>query len=194
MNFSEFAERYLIPPDKRNDRLTRVFVYLCSAVTIAALIGGTMQWMYGYGDLAFQIYISALTFPIAFILIRTSKRAEIAGHYVAGNVFLQTIFLAADQAVGVITLIGIAAGAPLLGKTAGKVWLAIIVVRALYVAATAVTELASATAAVAALVSVAVFVVVSTTERSRELASLRARASQRTSKNQLRVIRQLVEE
>ena len=194
MNFSDFAERYLIPPDKRGDRLTRVFVYLCSAVTVAAFVGGTMQWMYGYRELAFQIYVSAFTFPIAFILIRKSKRAEIAGHYVAANVFLQTILFAADQAVGVITLIGIAAGAPLLGKTAGKVWLGIILARALYVAALSPTELASATAAVTALVSVAVFVVVSTTERSREIAALRARASQRTSKNQLRVIQQLVEE
>ena len=147
MKFAEFAEKYLIPPDKRNDRLTRVFVYLCSAVTATAFIAATLNWLYGYTDLALQIYVSAFTFPIAFILIRISKRAEVAGHYVAANVLLQTLFLAADQAIGVIALIGIAAGAPLLGRTAGKVWLGIVLLRAIYVAATATTEIASATAA-----------------------------------------------
>ncbi|NKB98306.1 MAG: response regulator [Pseudomonadales bacterium] len=185
MNFTAFAESYLIPHDRRNDRFTRLFVYLCSAATITAFVAAAMTWFYGYPTLGGQIGLAALTIPVAFLLLRISPMPQLAGHYLATNIFIQTLLFAADPAVGVITLIAVAAAAPLLGKTAGQFWLAVVVARAIWVAITSEVE-------IAALIAVAVFVVVTVTERSREQALRRARTSQRTSTSQVNMLRDLV--
>lgn len=194
MSFATFTDAYLLPPDKRHDRLSRIFVYLSLAATLAGLAAATMTLLYGYADLAIAIYMAALTLPMALPLLRFTGKVIPAGNYLAANLFLQTIFFAADPAVGCVTLIAIAAGVGLLPSRSGLFWAAMVVARCIYVAIVSETQLASATAAVSALVAFTAYFIVSLSEKSREVATLRARASTQQSSSQLAVLQRLITE
>ena len=96
MSFATFTDAYLLPADKRHDRLSRIFVYLSLAATLAGLAAATMTLLYGYADLAIAIYMAALTLPMALPLLRFTGKVIPAGNYLAANLFLQTIFFAAS--------------------------------------------------------------------------------------------------
>ncbi len=182
----------LLPPAKQQDRLSQLFVYLCLAATAAALVVATMTWGYGYGNLAVVIYLAAATFPVALLILRYASSAYAAGHYLAANIMLQSILFSADPAVGCVVLIGLAAGVALLGKIGARFWLALIVVRCLYVAANAPEEMSSATAAVAAFMAVIVFWIVHLSETSRARSNLRADNREQVSTQQTAILEQIV--
>jgi len=169
----ELAER-LLPNDMKDERLSKLFVHLCLATTATALIAAALTIAYGYPNLGLAIFAAAATFPIALLIMRYTKSAQAGGHYLAANIMLQTILFAAHPAVGTVALICMAAGVALLDKFGGRLWLGLIVTRCLYVAVTATTEPASATAAVAAVASLIVFLIVQLSERSRAQLSSRA--------------------
>jgi two-component system cell cycle sensor histidine kinase/response regulator CckA len=194
MTLTTFADNYLIPAANRHDRLSRLFVYLTLAATAAGVIAATMTLFYGHIGFAISIYMAALTLPLALALLHFSGSIYPAGHYLAGNLFLQTIFFAAEPAVGCVTLIALSAGVGLLGRTHGLTWLALVVGRCLYIAWVSDTEIESATGAVAGFISVVVFIVVRAGERSRVAASLRAKTSGQKSTSQIAVLQRLITE
>ena len=184
--FSTFADNYLLPADKRHDRVARLFVYLCATATFMACVGATMTWAYGYDLLALSIYLAAFTIPVALVILRYSETAIPAGHYLTANLISQTVLFSADASIGCVTLVAIAAGAALLGK-GGRWWIAVIAARCAYVAATSDTVNASATAAVSGMVAVGAFIIVHETERSRSIAAMReARSARRSPSSRLK--------
>ena len=194
ITLATFADNYLIPAAKRHDRQARLFVYLCLAATAAGLMAATMTMSYGHTDFAISIYMAAFTLPLALPLLHFTGSIYPAGHYLTANLFLQTIYFAAEPAVGCITLVGIAAGVGLLGRSYGLVWITLIVARCGYIAWISDTEIESVTSAVAGLVSVMVFIVVRVSEGSREAASLRAETSNQKSTSQIAVLQRLAME
>ena len=194
MQVSTLADTYLIPSDKRHDRLTRLFVYLCVAATCSVLAGAIMTLGYGHTDLGIFIAMCALTLPLALAILRFSGSVFAAGHYLAANLYLQIIFLSADPAVGCVALIALTASVALLGRIHGLFWLAMGLGRCIYVAVTSDTEAASATAAVSGLVSVVGYFIIRASERSRRVATLKARASSHQSASQMAVLQRLVTE
>ena len=60
--------------------------------------------------------MATLTLPLALALLHFSGSIYPASHYLAGNLFLQTIFFSAEAAVGCVTLIALSAGVGLLGQ------------------------------------------------------------------------------
>lgn len=192
MSLARLAEKYLLPPDKQSDRRSRLFVNLCLAATLTALIAATLTLVYGYEQLAVGIYFGALTLPLGFVFLRFGMSALPAGHYLTANIMLQTLFFAAMPAVATVAMVALAGAVALLGKNGGRFWLAVIVAYCVYIALSASTELESALGTVAALMSAVVFTIVNATERSRALASLRARTSTRQSTEQISMLQRLI--
>ena len=182
----------LLPESKRDDMLSQLFVYLCLVATATAIIAATMSWSYGHTTLAALIYIAAATFPIALIVLRYINSTIAAGHYLSGNILIQSIFLAANPAVSTVILVPLAAGTALLGKNSSRFWLSVIVLRCLYVAYTAANESASATAAVAALSSVIVSFVIQLSEQARTRSARRAKERDKINKQRAAVLNKLV--
>ncbi len=189
--FSTFADTYLLPAHKRQDRIARLFVYLCATATCMALVAATMTWAYGFDTLAVGIYLAALSIPVALVILRYSDTAVPAGHYLTANLIMQTVLFSAEASVGCVTLVAIAAGAALLGK-GGRLWIGVIAARCAYVAATSDTVNASATAAVSGMVAVGAFIIVHEIERSRSIAAMREARSQRRIAGQMAVFEDLV--
>lgn len=182
----------ILPESKRKDRFALLLVSLSLGATATALVAGGLNSVYGYTDLALKIYFASATFPLTLLILRMNLPTLLAGHYLAANIFTQTLLFSADPAVGCVVLIALAAGAALLGGLSGQFWLVVLVSRCIYVAFTAPGETASATAAVSAVMATMVFFIVQLSERSR--ARLRRRYSnnaQITSK-QSAIIEQLV--
>ena len=188
------THKTLFSKEKYDDRTWRLFIRLCLAATGIALVAGTMTYSYGHEGLGLSVLLAAFTLPLGIAIQHMTGSIKVAGHYLVANIFIQSILFAADPAVGCLTLIALAAAVPQLGREGGRAWLVIIVARCLYVAVTTSEELGSATAAVAALVACAVYLIVATTEASRALASLRARSSSRTSEAYSHVLQNLVRE
>ena len=126
MSLATFADN-LLPVDKQQNRAARLFVYLCLAATAAVFTGATMTLAYGYTQLAIAIYVGSVTIALAIVVLRFSDNYYVAAHYLTGNIFLQSIFFSADPAVGCIALIGMSAGAALLGREGGLFWISIFV-------------------------------------------------------------------
>ncbi len=192
MSIASFVEEALLPEDRRHDRQAQLFAYLCLAATATALVAATLTLLYGFAQLALLIYLAAATIPVALLILRYSNNALLAGHYLAANLMLQSILFGAAPEVSCVVLIALAAGAALLGPIGARVWLGLILARCIWVALTVSGENASATAAVAAMASVVVFVVVQLSERSRVRSSQRAAAKSLQSTRGLAIMDRIV--
>jgi signal transduction histidine kinase/ActR/RegA family two-component response regulator len=194
MGWAETFEQAVLSRRQAQDRMTRMFAYLCVAATACGLTAATMTWGYGYGDAALKIYLAAATLPLALLLLRWIDDWQTAGHYLAANILLQTMLFAPDASIGCIVLAALAAGVALFRANAARFWLAVIVVRCIYVAVNASDELGSATAAVAAFVAAATFGVVQIIEASRRRSSRMEKVAVQQTAGQLAALSQLVNE
>ena len=176
-----FAETYLLPENKKKDRLARLFVRLCLVTMITGVLAATLTYAYGYEQLAVGIYLGLLTMPVSLWLLRLGNTALPAAHYLTGNIMVQTLLFAAIPAVACVTMVAMAAAAALLGRRGGLFWMTFIVAYCLYIALTGQSELESAIGAVSILMAAIVFLVVLSSERSREIASIHAEVSSRQS-------------
>ncbi len=191
---AEFIEEYLLPPERREDRLFQLMTNLCVVATMAALVAATLTLAYGHGRYAASIFICAFTLPLALVILRRSRSVYPAAHYLTANLTMQTLLLAAEPAVSCVVQIALAAGVALLDRFGARLWLAFFVAHCLFRALTLPTEMESAIAAVAALMCIMVFVIVRMSVDSRERLTKRAAITERRSSNQITMLQQLITE
>jgi PAS domain S-box-containing protein len=187
----EFAQR-LVSANVKNPRLAQLLAILSLAAALTGVIAATLTWVYGYPDLAINIYIAAVTFPLTIVILNYTGKSAVAGHYLAANIFLQTLLFSAEPAVGCVVLVCLAAGAALLGNIGGSFWLLVIVLRCVQLAFVAPSQAMSATAAVSAVAAVIVFLIVRLSESSRSRLFKRANAKSTINAKQVEVLEALV--
>lgn len=176
---SDFANQLLLE-EKRRQPLPRVLVLVTLAATGTALLAAFLHWVYGYPTHATQIFVASATLPLTLLFLRSDQPAEYSGHYLAANIFLQSIFFAASPTIGCVALIALAAGGALLGGVHGHIWLTLIIARCIFVAYSE-PGLDSAIATVAGVIASVVFFIVQASEQARD--ALRRQFSSRAQIN-----------
>lgn len=192
MGWAEDLEEAVLPRAVAGDRLPRVMAYLCLAAALSGLVAAIGAWNFGYPGHAFKIFLGAASILLTLPLLRMVQDWQIAGHYLAANIFLQSILLAPSPTISCIILVSLAAGVALFRTGAARFWIAAIVARCGFVAITSATELESATAAAITFAAAVTFLIVQITESSR-LRSLRLEkvATQQTA-GQVAILNKLV--